>query len=558
MKNLSLPVKFALLVGGLLMLFAIYGAFSLTSLNSLGNTMNQLAGQNLALIRGSDQIHRLLLLQQIEFERGSRETSKAVQVESYGTLRIQASAKRFRELYGQLSQALEQTLAIVNAMPPGSGQQKISELLQALQAQLARYRANALKTYGWWQKLKLFQARKFNKEVSDANQNIDKLMAQIGATIKTHTDRQLQASQEQMARSKRLSVTILAVAMLAGALFAWWLSRSLTLPLGQVVAIATELANGDLDLSMEHDQRRDEIGRLQQAIATLVARLTQVIGQVSSSTQQLRGSADTLAHATTESTGLIQKQRNETDQIAAAIREINETTRHVASQTSNASIMANEADEAARTGQQRARETMLAVQTLADEVEHSGEAITRLDSQSREISNILNVIVTIAEQTNLLALNAAIEAARAGEHGRGFAVVADEVRQLAQNTQNATQEIEQMITQLQQGVKKAVSTMESSRNHSQFAVERATEGERALETVCEVIGRIRMINTSVSTATEQQSAATATVAGNLENILVIANQSNHATHEISTASDQLADLAEQLQNQVSYFRSKGQ
>lgn len=115
-----------------------------------------------------------------------------------------------------------------------------------------------------------------------------------------------------------------------------------------------------------------------------------------------------------------------------------------------------------------------------------------------------------------------------------------------------------MITQLQQGVKKAVSTMESSRNHSQFAVERATEGERALETVCEVIGRIRMINTSVSTATEQQSAATATVAGNLENILVIANQSNHATHEISTASDQLADLAEQLQNQVSYFRSKGQ
>ena len=198
--------------------------------------------------------------------------------------------------------------------------------------------------------------------------------------------------------------------------------------------------------------------------------------------------------------------------------------------------------------------TIQTIESLAQEISSSSNTITNLKQSTDEINNILNVILGIAEQTNLLALNAAIEAARAGEQGRGFAVVADEVRHLAQNTQNATQQIETMIQQLQAGTTKAVEAMKNSHERSSNAVSQVREEGATLSNISQAISQIRAMNDSISTTAEEQAAVTTEVRRNVDTISAIAERTNESITAISERSDQLASLASQLTSKIRYFK----
>lgn len=329
---------------------------------------------------------------------------------------------------------------------------------------------------------------------------------------------------------------LLLAALVGGCFVAWIIIRGIAGPLSRVVETAGQVAEGDLSTEIVYNGRRDEIGQLQLAVQRLVEQLQQVFGGVSQSAGKLTGASESLTRITKESEQLISRQNSETDQIVQALREINQVAQEVSAKTQEAESSVNSAAQAAEEGSHQTQQTVARIGVLVTEIENSAAVITRLDQKTGEISAILNTIVSIAQQTNLLALNAAIEAARAGEHGRGFAVVADEVRNLAQNTQGATHEIEQMISELQQGAKDAVAAMNSSREQSSQVVEQARGGEAALSAITSSIQQLNALNNAVATLAKGQSRLTGDVSSNVGNITEISSHSVTSIEEIAAAS----------------------
>jgi methyl-accepting chemotaxis protein len=250
----------------------------------------------------------------------------------------------------------------------------------------------------------------------------------------------------------------------------------------------------------------------------------------------------------------VERQRSETDQVATAINQMTATVQEVASNATNAAASANSADNNAKVGKEVVAATSDAISRLADEVENATNVIKGVEQDSASIGSVLDVIKGIAEQTNLLALNAAIEAARAGEQGRGFAVVADEVRSLASRTQESTQEIEEMIAKLQTGSKNAVGVMEQSREQAQAGVEQAREAAEALESITGAVATINDLNTQIASAAEEQSAVSEEINRSVVSISQISEETATGAEQTTSSANDLSKLAGDLQGLVSQFR----
>jgi len=250
----------------------------------------------------------------------------------------------------------------------------------------------------------------------------------------------------------------------------------------------------------------------------------------------------------------IDNQRRETEQVATAMNEMAATVQEVARNASEAAGAASHADNEAGAGRAVVRETTASIENLAHEVESAAQVVQQLANDSESIGAVLDVIKGIAEQTNLLALNAAIEAARAGEQGRGFAVVADEVRTLASRTQDSTKEIEGMIEQLQNGARNAVEVMENGREKARTGVDQTKQAVQALDAITKAVATINQMNTQIASAAEQQRATTEEMNRNIININQIAEQTATSAIQTTTASDELARLSAQLQSLVNQFK----
>jgi methyl-accepting chemotaxis protein len=335
----------------------------------------------------------------------------------------------------------------------------------------------------------------------------------------------------------------------------WLVGHGIARPLKQMVGMLDDIAKGEGDLTVRlHVDRADELGQIAQGFNAFLSKLQTMIGQVVGSVQKVSDSSEHTADIAIRTNQGMQKQLAEIELVATAVHEMTATAQDVARNATFAAESANHADIAANQGMQTVQQTASAIGVLAEEIGHAVTVVQTLAKDSENINAILVAIRGIADQTNLLALNAAIEAARAGEQGRGFAVVADEVRNLAQKTQQSTTEIQAMIQQLQNGTREAVRVMEQSQAKTNDSVTHANEAASSLESITQAVSVINDMNTQIASAAEEQSAVAEDINRNVNNIGQVANEVASGADEASQASAELTRLAEQQRRLINQFK----
>ena len=332
-------------------------------------------------------------------------------------------------------------------------------------------------------------------------------------------------------------------------------SRSIFHRLADMVERVKDVAEGEGDLRKRLEvTAEDEIGELAKWFNTFMDKLHDILLQVRSNTESLAGAGIEIAESSREQTQGVETQRGQTDQVATAMQEMASTVQQVSENSNNASAASQKASETARQGGKIVEETLSRMRAIADSVSGTAKRVQELGKRSDQIGQIIGVIDEIADQTNLLALNAAIEAARAGEQGRGFAVVADEVRKLAERTSTATKEITKMIRNIQADTKNAVTAMEAGTKEVELGVESTTLAGSALTEIISTNEHVNEMIAHIATAATQQSAATEQINTSIEQIAKITSNSATTMHQTNNALEDLSALASNLQKLVSHFQ----
>ena len=384
-----------------------------------------------------------------------------------------------------------------------------------------------------------------------------KEMTDQGATIVTLSEQlyqiQLDRRDIESAQARTFQLISTLLALLVGVIAAVIITRQITRPLRETLAVVERIASGDLTQNVTVT-RRDELGVLQQGIARMGVTLRDLISGIRDGVTQIASAAEELSAVTEQTSAGVNSQKIETDQVATAMHEMTATVQEVARNAEEASQAAAAADGEAREGDKVVNEAITQIERLASEVARSTEAMSVLQQESDKIGSVMDVIKAVAEQTNLLALNAAIEAARAGEAGRGFAVVADEVRGLAQRTQKSTEEIEGLVAGLQNGTQQVSAVMNNSRALTDSSVALTRKAGTSLENITRTVSNIQSMNQQIAAAAEQQSAVAEEISRSIINVRDVSEQTAAASDETAKSSVELARLGGQLQQMVSHFR----
>ncbi len=350
-------------------------------------------------------------------------------------------------------------------------------------------------------------------------------------------------------------VILLVIGLVLGGVIAWAITAMIIAPLKTALDAMADIVGGEGDLTRRlDDSHNNEIGQLAHGFNMFASLVHHMVSEVVGYTQRLTQSADRLTTITEETSRGADRQQTQTDGVVAAVNEMAATGQEVAANTLAAADAAKNADVAAADGRNVVGQTIEVINDLATEVQRAGEVIHGLEHDSEAIGGVLDVIRGIAEQTNLLALNAAIEAARAGEQGRGFAVVADEVRTLASRTQQSTAEIQIMIERLQKGAQEAVQVMGQSKRRADDSVEQAVKAGSTLESISAAVGIINQMNTQIATAAEQQNAVAEEINRSVVGISEVTEQTAAGAQQTASASNELNELASQLSGMVKQFK----
>lgn len=388
-------------------------------------------------------------------------------------------------------------------------------------------------------------------------------MKQSADTVERHIEKLIELNNNKAKNSNEEATLIyeqaqlivgsfILVSILAAITLALMYTRSVTSPVSQSLAIAERIAKNDLSQVIEV-QGSDEFSRLMQALKAMQHGLRSTLSLISDSSNQLASTSEEMHAVTEDANKGMQRQNNEVEMAATAVTEMSAAVEEVARNASAASEAANRSNSAALAGRARVDETVQAISLMVANVEDASLEVQGLAVMATDISKVLDVIRAIAEQTNLLALNAAIEAARAGEAGRGFAVVADEVRALAHRTQQSTSEIEQMISSIQKGSGAAVSAMTHTNAQAQRTLDTAQGAGVALVEITESIENITERNVLIATASEEQAQVAREVDRSLVSIRDLSNQASEGSSQTALATSELTKLAVELNQLVKQF-----
>jgi methyl-accepting chemotaxis protein len=522
------------LIGGLML---ILGVFALNQMDKIRAAGEDIATESVPSIKALDEFTQLTLRLRVLSYRLLINREPDVQQKTFELFELRnkqiADAQRAyepmidgpqeRSAYDQYVQLLAQYRQLEDRMKTLSRNNQIDELRQMLNSDLLS-----------------------NSEA--VNAALARLL-EINTQQIAETDK---GASDQYSMSFNLVVTLLIIASGLTVLFAWLLTNSITKPISKALEAAETIAEGNLTQPI-HVDGSDEAGRLLAAMAKMQSKLRDTLQRISGSATQLASAAEELNSVTDESARGLTQQNNEIEQAATAVNEMTSAVEEVARNAVSTSEASKNATTSAGDGRDLVQETVSAIERMSADVQSTASLIGDLANESRDIGKVLDVIRGLADQTNLLALNAAIEAARAGEAGRGFAVVADEVRALAHRTQQSTSEIERMIGSIQSGTEHAVDSMRNSTERAESTLNIARGAGMSLDTINTAIVEINERNLVIASAAEEQAQVAREVDRNLVNIRDLSVQSATGANQTSAASNELSRLALDLNNMVGRF-----
>ena len=436
--------------------------------------------------------------------------------------------------------AIDEALKEVEQIATDQADGNVSELLNARKT-LLKYREH------------MGQFKDLQVKVEAAQESMEALSESLLTSTGEITALQGQRRDAEATQSRQTLSGVAGLAMLLGLLAAWLITQQIITPLRLTLSAAARIAKGDLSQDLEVG-RRDEMGMLQRSMQDMTLSLRQLISGISDGVTQIASAAEQLSAVTAQTSVGVTSQKDETDCVATAMNQMTSTVMEVARNAEEASEAARHADQQARDGDKVVNDAIAQIERLALEVNNSTEAMGKLKLESDKIGGVLDVIKSVSQQTNLLALNAAIEAARAGEAGRGFAVVADEVRGLAQRTQESTEEIEVLIAALQSGTQQVVMTLDASRTLTDSSVELSRQAGSALGHITRTVSTIQAMNQQIAAAGEEQSSVAEQINRSVLNVRDVSEQTAASSEETAASSIELARLGVQLQEMVGKFR----
>ncbi|MFB2866179.1 methyl-accepting chemotaxis protein [Aeromonas sp. MdU4] len=397
------------------------------------------------------------------------------------------------------------------------------------------------------------QMREQSKQASALIVDIQNRLERMTASSQQLMNGSIQHAKAVQRQSSLTQGASIVVAILIAMLVAYTLGKAIRRPLRELLQVLSEVTRGDMTQRIGF-QSKNEFGQLGSQLNLLIAQMGEVLVQLSNASAQLNDAAHGNRHTTESVRADLEKQRQETASVAAAMTQMEASVREVAQAANQTLERVQDVEKASEMGRKVMAGNITTTHQLAGKLQQTGKVIGDVSAMSSQIGNILDVIRGIAEQTNLLALNAAIEAARAGEQGRGFAVVADEVRSLAGRTAQSTSEIQTMIENLQQGVARAVTVMQECSREMDSCMDQSSHANNAMEEVQGIVVLISDMSSQIASAAEQQQATSADIATNLNRISDISDLNYQGIERVAQTSQQLDSLAEQQESLVKRFR----
>ncbi|MBU2886335.1 methyl-accepting chemotaxis protein [Gilvimarinus agarilyticus] len=533
----SVQTRLMVVVGIGLMGLLVAAEVAISMLNKQIDSYNQLVDVNIAQERQINSMNFQFKVQVQEWKNVLIRGSDSAQLDKYWG--------RFADYHHAIQ---TQGANLLRQLDAGQSARLTREFLSAHEKAFGQYERG----------FDAFVASGYNHQAGDqAVSGIDREPSRLLQEAADLIKADVEATAEQVqALSARVAfwaqIATFAVALIAMAVLWWLLASSLIKPLRAVMQHIGVMSGGDFSQDFQL-RRSDELGQLGDNLAQMQREIRGVVASVKDTSHQLGEASADINQTASDIARHISETEHSTDQVAAAVNEMSSTVQEVASNAAGAAEAAGSADDNAKSGISVMENTVTSINELAAQVEDVSQSMAQLEAESDRIGHVLGVIKGIAEQTNLLALNAAIEAARAGEQGRGFAVVADEVRALAQRTQESTAEIQQIIEAVQSGASGAAQAMEISRDKTQQTVGLMDETGTAIRAISEAISSILDMNTQIATAAEEQSYASEEINKNVTHVVTMVQNAHNSAQQSTATANELDATAQKLGKQIAHF-----